>query len=125
MSMNFIEEYAVSITTDASGDSTDNPEQTIFGLLYAVYVDQGTLSDGAADITISYTNRLGESVTLLTLTNVTDDKMYYPRELLDDNAGADLSGVYDPALIAGKVTVTTAQGGNAKSGNVILYVITS
>jgi len=120
-----LEEYLIEIMTDANGDSTDTSEQAILGRLDAVDVVDGDLADNF-DLTIAYTNSQGVSKTLLTLTNLTADATYYPRAVVHGETGTPLTGTAGgdrtKPLVAGKVTVTTADGGVTKSGAVILYV---
>ena len=122
-----LQEYLIEITSDASGDSVDTSEGSIFGLLFAVDIVDGTLADDF-DITLTYASQQGVTKTLLTLTDLTADATYYPREQVHGNTGSGLT--YDGTrlletmpLVAGTVTATTADGGNAKSGAVILYVL--
>jgi len=122
-----LKEHKISITTDASGDSTDYPEQTVSGVLYAVSVSNGTLA-ATADLTLSFTDAAGINYTLLTLTNVSGDAIYYPRHQVHNNTGTGLTleGTQinaAPPIVVGQVKCVTAQGGSAKSGAVLVYVI--
>lgn len=95
---------------------------SIFGALYAVQWIDGTFADGV-DAVLSYTATDGTSVTLLTLTNANDDKTYFPRVLVQDAAGADITGQYDLPLIAGPVTLAVTSGGDTRAGGCILYFV--
>jgi len=115
-----LESIKLKGTTDASGDVTINGEKSIFGRLYAILWDQGNF-DNTCDATFSYTDEEGNSRTLLTLTNVSADGVYYPREKVHTNVGAAATGeVFDLPVIAGKPKLVIAQGGNAKTGAAIL-----
>ena len=120
-----IREYPLSITVNSSGDSTDYIDSVEAGKLYAVAVNEGDLA-GNFDITISYKNEQTDFVTLLTLTNLSADKTYYPREIVHSEAGEALTGTAggDRAMpiVAGRVRVVTGDGGVSKSGGIILYV---
>jgi len=120
-----IREHLIKITTDANGDSADTSERSIFGHLNAVDVVDGDLADNF-DLTLTYVNSQGVTKTLLTLTNLSADATYYPRHVLHGETGTALTGTSGGdrtgPLVAGKVTVTTADGGATKSGAVILYV---
>ena len=120
-----LEEYLIEITTDANGDSTDTSEQAILGHLDAVDVVDGDLADNF-DLTLAYVNSQGVTKTLLTLTNLSADATHYPRHVVSGETGTALTGTAGgdrtKPLVAGKVTVTTADGGVTKSGAVILYV---
>ena len=121
-------DYIIEQTSDASGDSVDTSEEAIYGLLHSVTVVDGDLADNF-DITLTYADSYGSAaITLLTLTNLTADGVYYPREQVHSNAGAGLTYdatrvVAEPPLIHGLVTSTLADGGATKSGKVILHVI--
>lgn len=122
--------YQIDITTTAGGaaspnaalgpdtDASTSQGTRVSGHLVAVAVDVGTLAS-TTDITIS-----GEKAgTVLTLTNVAADAVYRPRLPVHDNTGTAISGAYSaPTLFDELVTVTVAQGGNAKAGTVYLIV---
>lgn len=117
----------IKSTTDGSGDSVDTSEFPVLGQLYAVYHNDGDYANGV-DVTLTYTNQVGDSVTLLTLTDANSQAMYYPRHQVHGNDGAvlTLDGTriaYDLPVIDGIVTSTVAQGGATKSGSEILYVL--
>ena len=119
-------EYILNITTAADGSATVTSETGIFGKLYAVEFVDGDLVDGV-DTTLTYVSPSGVTKTLLTMTDWNSDQTIYPREQVHGNTGTGLTYdgtriVADPPIVAGIVTATVAQGGNAKSGQVILYV---
>ena len=123
-----IKEYLIAQTSDTGGDSTDTPDSKIFGKLYAVAVVDGDYEDNF-DVTLSYVNSAGVTVTLLTLTDLSADVVYYPREQVCDNTGAGMNyndesdePVETMAIVAGIVTSTLADGGDTKSGKVLIYV---
>ena len=111
-------------TTDASGDVTVNGERVIQGKLYAIQADIDATVNGAIDLTISTQGAAG-SKTLLTLSNLAGDGLFYPRDVVHDAAGTALTGTSGGdrtmPLLEGKPRVVVAQGGNALSGAVILY----
>lgn len=124
--MTDLETLVLSITTDGSGDATVNSSYLIYGTLYAVEWVQGTLASGAADATLTVQSTpSGVAYTLLTLTNAAGNAMYYPRALLNDLAGAALTGTSGGdrglPLIYGKPRVVVAQGGATASGKILLY----
>jgi hypothetical protein len=117
----------LNVTTDASGDATTNDTLSIFGQLYAVETIDGDLADGV-DLTLSVqSTESGTALTLLTLTDFNTDAMYYPRHLVHGETGTALTGTSggDRALpvINGTLRAVVAQGGNAKTGGVIVYYI--
>ena len=65
-----------AIACSAGGAYTET-SKAVNGKLYAIEVVIGTLTNGAADITVSVTNTpSGVDKTLLTLTNITASALY-------------------------------------------------
>lgn len=116
-----------AITTAADGSATVNGEVALPGAkIYSVEVVIGTLTNAAADITLSDESGIGGvSKTLLTLTNITANATYYPRALVHDATGTALTGTAGgdrtKYLVTGKLRVTVAQGGNVTSGSVHVW----
>lgn len=113
-------------TTSAGGDLTVNDTLSILGELYAIEFVQGTLDNAATDVTVSVqSTESGVALTLLTLTNVTASGMYHVRHLAHGEAGAALTGTAGgdrvKPLINGTLRMVVAQGGNAKTGGVVVY----
>ena len=121
-----MKEYLIKQTSDTGGDSVDTTSEPIFGRLYAVTVVDGNLADNF-DITLTYANAQAGTITLLTLTNLSADKIYYPRTLVQGLDGVDLTGTAggdrEMQLVAGVVTSTLADGGSLTSGSVLLYIV--
>lgn len=111
-------------TTDASGDATVNHVSNVLGKLYAILYKPGSILTGA---TVTVTCQGVFAKPLLTKANAgTADTLYYPRDLVHAVAdGAALTGTSGgdrvPPLLNGVPRVVIASGGNAKSGEVILY----
>lgn len=111
----------LELETDGSGDATATTGQGISGKLYAIEF-LGSGLDSGADTTISITDKGGGvDQTLLTLTDVNSDGIYYVRELAQDNAGGDLTAIYDLPIIMGKVKAVIAAGGANKTAKIIIY----
>lgn len=114
----------IPFTTAADGTVTANGERVILGKLYAIQVDIDATVGGAIDLTIS-TQGAAASKTLLTLTDLAADALFYPRDLVHDATGTALTGTSggDRALplLEGKPRVVVAGGGNALSGVVTFY----
>jgi hypothetical protein len=109
----------LEVTTNGSGDGTDETVAAIFGLLYSVEWIDGDFVDGV-DAVLAVTGKAsGVDRTLLTLTDANADKDYYPRTLEQDNAGGDLA-TYTYPLINGKLKLTVSNGGDTKTGGVIV-----
>lgn len=118
-----LRKYKFGITTAADGTATVTGP-SVLGELYAVQVLIGTLTNGAADITLATVNS-DAAATLLTLTNITANALYYPRHLVHGETGTALTGTAGgdrcEPLLCGNIRVTVAGGGNATSGAVIVF----
>lgn len=109
----------ISITTAADGTGSGTGDRTISGgRLIGVIYNVGTF-DATVDVTLATSGADG-SGTILTLTNASASAVYYPRVQAVGNTGSALTGIYELPLLDGKPTVTIAQGGNAKTGSVVL-----
>lgn len=112
----------LTITTDASGDGSASTGQ-LNGYLQKIRYAKTDYADGV-DFTVS--DHTGE--TLFTGTNVNASASYHPTEDSVDETGA--TRVYAAAgeavaaaiPVAGPLTVTVAQGGNAKTGDFYFWV---
>lgn len=115
--------YSAAITTDASGDATVYLGSVIRGRVHAIKYAPGTLDTGA-DLTIT-----GETtgVPILVKANAgTSTVWYYPRVI--PNKNTDGSAFTDVAekiqLLEERIKVVVAQGGNALTGAITVYVET-
>ena len=106
-------------TTAGDGTLTVNASDSILGELVAVQWIDGTFADGV-DAVISCVGA-DLTVTLVTLTNADNDAMYYPLHVAQDNAGANLTGVYAKPILNGKPRLAVTSGGDTRAGGCILY----
>lgn len=118
-----LHEMRFSLTTDGSGDASQDGERPTRGRLIGVIVTNSSLAAGA-DITIQ-TSRHEGALTQLTLTDQgSTEGVYYPRHLVQDEAGGDLDVAGDvfrePPLFFGMPQVVVAQGGASNSVDVVL-----
>ena len=122
--MSYLKEMELSVTTNADGDGTVTAPRPIRGQLYAVVWLVGTLA-GTVDAVFSTVNHDGADTNLLTLTNASANGTYYPRVLVQNNAGANLTGTAggDRALplLVGVPRLVIAQGGDTLAGKAYLY----
>ncbi len=114
-------------TTDADGDLTVDHTTNVIGRLIAIEWIDGTFADGVDAVISTQERSSGVAQTLLTLTNANDDKMYYPRAVVHDDAGADVTydgtnEIYEAPLISGKPRMVVSSGGDTKTGGCILYI---
>ena len=111
----------VSITTDGSGDGTTTSSVACNGALYALQLVDGNFDDGV-DITVTFEQ--GDlSIPVLTQANFNSDQMSYPRAAAAAVADGSALTTYALPVALGYPKVVVAQGGNAKSGSFIFYVV--
>ena len=108
-------------TTDATEALTVTSGTAILGLLHAVEWIDGDLADGVDAVLSLVRDDDASDITLLTLTDANIDKVYSPRYLVQDNAGADIAATYDRHFVNGKLKLVVADGGDTKSGGCIVY----
>ena len=119
-----MQRFTVAITTDASGDFTGHTA-IANGLVQAVrFID--TDLDDTADITVTC-GASGQAI--VTLTNQAATASFQPRGATHSTAGAALlyaaggTAVSDLIPVADEtIKVVVAQGGNAKTGTIHIYV---
>ena len=109
-------------TAGTTATGTQTSTHSLNGELIAIKVVQANTPHANTDITITISDGV-TSWTLLTLTNNnTASKVYYPRMLAQDAAGADLTGWYERSPLSGYVTAVVAQGGSGATCDVtVIY----
>ena len=101
-------------TGSASGDS-------VLGLLYAVQLVDGDFADG---VDLALTAEQGDlSIQLLTYANFNTDQIVYPRVLENLNTDGTTLSTHTMPMIAGSPKAAITNGGDTKSGKVILYIM--
>lgn len=110
----------IPVTTNSGGVGTGTGP-AVTGLLYAVQLVDGNYDDG---VDIALTSEAEDiSIPLLTKANFNVDSMVYPRVAESLNSDGSALTTYAMPLVFGTPKATVAEGGNAKSGAFILYVI--
>lgn len=110
--MAFPQSVSVTATTNGSGDATAYTE-VIRGKILAVKYTKTDYADGV-DFTITTETTLRN---VWVDTNINATETVVPKELNDDTAGADLTGVYDHIrAFQERVKIVVASGGDTKSG---------
>lgn len=109
----------VDLTTDASGDVTGYGFAAV-GTVYAVQLVDGTFDDGV-DVTVT-SEHSDLSIPILVKANFNSDQMVYPRVLEALNTDGTNLATHTEPLCLGRIKVVIAQGGNAKSGSVVVYL---
>lgn len=106
-------------TTGSNGSATGSATtETLFGFILDIYFDFDGSAPSSTDTTVAYAGRGGN---ILVLTNVNTDGLYAPRLNVCDNAGAAVSGLYEPYVLNGALTVSVAQS-NALAPAVTAYI---
>jgi len=122
-----LQEVRLAITTNGSGAATVNAVEASYGEVYAVKLAIGSLA-ATTDITLSYTNAPDAvDVTLLTLTDQSASALYYPRHQVHGSTGSGLTLdatqiAFAQPIIAGRLKAVVAQGGDTKSGVLLVYI---
>jgi len=124
-----LREVRLTGTTDGSGDATITSNEVCVGWLYAVEWIDGDLADGVDAVlsTVATRTPSGVSHTLLTLTNANNDAWYFPREIVQDNTGTNVTyegtnEVYAAqAMLSGQLQRVSSSGGATATGGCIVY----
>ncbi len=114
--------YKLPVTTDTAGAGTALADITspVFGVVYAVQLVDGTFDDGV-DVTV--TIEQGDlSIPVLVKADWNTDQMVYPRVLQSLNTDGTALTTHTMPLAVGQPKVVIAQGGESKSGAVVLYI---
>lgn len=111
----------LDITTAADGSATVTDNRKIFGRLHAVQLVDGDFADGVDLVLTCETPDF--SIPLLTIANFNTDQIVYPRVLQALNTDGTALTTHEKPLIAGQIKAVIAQGGNAKTGAVICFII--
>ena len=115
----------IPFTSDSDGNVVAYGETGVNGYVMAIFYDFGDIA-ADADFVITYDQGYGVAEAILTLTDqAAADAWFYPRRLVQDEAGADLTGAAGgdrvPYLMMGRPKITGAQAGDIKSGAFIIF----
>lgn len=117
---NFVQ-ARIDLACDTAGAATTQLTDTYIGMLYAVQLIDGDLADGV-DLTL--TCEQGDlSIPLLTQANFNTDQMVYPRVAQALNTDGTALTSHAMPMVSGQPKAVLAQGGESKTGAVILYII--
>ena len=117
----------LSFTTAVGGAATAYAAESLRGRLVMARWNKGTCSNGV-DPTLSYDNEDGDNIALLTVANADADASYYPRVQVHsgvDGSALTLDGtrlMVEPPLVDGLLKLVIAAGGDAKVGNMTVYI---
>jgi hypothetical protein len=116
-----LKRYRIDVTTIADGSGSDTHDKYVRGFVHKVVWMDGDYADGV-DAVLSVTETpAGVDETLLTLTNANVDDVYYVSTVESDQVGADRTTT-TRLLIEGKLKLDVTNGGDTKTGGVIVYV---
>lgn len=113
------------LATGGAGAAGSNADSTVplKGYVMGVYVRYNDSPPaGTTDVVVKTKGTNAPSETFLTLTNGATNGWRYPRLLMDDIAGADLTGVYESLLIDDFINVAIAQANDNDSIDVWLMI---
>ena len=121
-----LSELRIPFTTDGSGDAVVTAERAVFAKVFAVLYDRGDVVTGA-DIDVVAINGSAVTENILETTDIgTADLIIYPRRLVQDNTGSNLTGTQggdrEMYFLNGTPQVTVDEGGDTKSGAIILIL---
>ena len=109
----------IPVTTAADGTAAVTSTKHVTGKLLAVQCVDGTYDDGV-DLTMSCENG-NLSYNIIVKANFNTDQMIYPRTLEHLDTDGSALTTHCQHVLNGKIKVTLAQGGNAKSGGFNVY----
>ena len=120
-----LSELRIPFTTDGSGDAVVHGSRSVFARLIALFYDRGDMDTGT-DLVLT-TDQYDVVETIFSVANIgTSDKIWFPRRLVQNNAGVDLTGTQggdrEPYLMIGRPKLTVDEGGATKSGALILIL---
>ena len=118
-----IRDIKFAITTDGDGDYDITSTASVNGEVVGIDVTDTDLA-ATADITVSNTSRPGgTALTILTLTDHTTDNHLPVLHQGVGNTGSGLGASnYVRPYVNGYLRVVVAQGGDTKTGTVVVYV---
>jgi len=116
-----LESFGGTQTTDASGDASATSETRVAGIIKAIRVDLGTAT--SVDVKITPTNNTDTNSEILNKTSIAADNIYYIKKQSVDKGASDLSNEYSEYVNDGQLTLTIANGGNAKTVKVTVYYV--
>jgi hypothetical protein len=111
----------LSMTTDSSGDATVSAAASEHGYIEKIVYDFGNI---AANADLVITNESAISEAILTITNqAASDNVWYPRTLANKVAdGTAFTDVAEKIFVTGIFKVVLADGGEVKTGRILIYL---
>lgn len=123
-----VKRIEVDLTTDASGDVSEAVIGEAYGRLVNVFYNGGL--DASATVTFKHKPGAASTVSAPFLVHTTGTEgtpvAFRPTDIATNNAGVNLTAadtapnVNRDIVVAGKLTITVASGGNAETGKYAL-----
>ncbi len=114
-----IEKDSVTLTSDGSGTTIVGYTRAMNGKIVSVQYVKSNYTDGVDFAITNETTGQG----IWTANNVNAAATVYPLQLATDNAGANLTAIYKPIVLADeRVAFSIASPGNSHSGTFIVTV---
>lgn len=111
----------ISLTTSSGGAATAYADPVPGnGFLYAIQLVDGNFDDGV-DIAITAEEE-NLSIPLYTKADFNTDQMVYPRTPTAAVADGSALTNYAEPLVIGRIKAVIAQGGDTKTGSIVLYI---
>ena len=121
-----IEEHVIKVTTSGSaGTATGSGSKAVpKGEFLGAYIDYHASAPSTTDVIIKSkapASGTPPDQTIGTISNANTDAWEFPRQQVDDNAGAAVTGAYTPFIIHGGVLEVSITGGDALTDIVTVY----
>ena len=107
----------VSVTTDASGDATEYTPAPISGAIYAIEYNKSNFDTGVDFTITAETSGTG----VWTESNVDASDIARPTLLVQDQVNVDTTQRDFVRLFNERLKIVVAAGGNAKTGEFLVY----
>lgn len=116
-------EYNVSVTTTGEAGSATGTGQSaaINGSIHAIVVNYHASAPGTTTVDVDEVG--GAARKLLDKAASATDVTHYPRVLVQDTTGANLTAVYDTLALAGRAVTVTVALSDALTGAVVVTLI--
>lgn len=116
----------LDLATHVSTGAASTTGRAVFGKLYAIKYEPGTIETGATlTVTCVHPNTASKPI-LIKASAGTSNAWFYPRDIVHAVAdGAALTGTSggdrEKPILDGAITAAIASGGNSKTGRVVVY----
>lgn len=118
-----IREVQVTVTTTGTAGSATGTglSDTINGMLMAAHINYHASAPATTTVDLDEVGGAGRK--LLDKAASATDVVHYPRVLMQDNTGANLTGIYEPFALAGRKVQVSVAASDALTGAVVVTLI--